>query len=169
MHSIRSFPVNSFFVPRHMKDVDGICGKMEAVSIDNILWSDYDGQAFDDKTVLIVNTMGELPGFYSIADIAFVGGSLVPIGGHDPVEPASLGKAVVFGPHMENASEAAAALLSSGGAREVKDSDGILDFIQIAAKEKKSLKEKGERCREAIKSLTGASDRTVELLMREDD
>jgi 3-deoxy-D-manno-octulosonic-acid transferase len=152
-----------------MKDVDGIRGKLGAVAIDHFLWSDYNGQAVDDKTVLIVNTMGELPGFYSIADIAFVGGSLVSIGGHDPVEPASLGKAIVFGPHMENASEAAAALLSSGGAKEVNDSHGVLDFIQEVSENRNALKEKGEKCKNAIRSLTGASDRTVELLMREDD
>lgn len=165
----RKLPCQFIFVPRHMKDVNGIRGKLAAVSINHFLWSDYNGQPVDDKTVLLVNTMGELPGFYSIADIAFVGGSLVSIGGHDPVEPASLGKAVIFGPHMENASEAADALLTSGGAKVVNDSNGILDFIQEVSENRNVLKEKGEKCKNAIRSLTGASDRTVELLMREDN
>jgi len=165
----KKLPCQFIFVPRHMKDVDGIRGKLGAAAINYFLWSEFNGRAIDEKTVLIVNTMGELPGFYSIADIAFVGGSLVSIGGHDPVEPASLGKAVVFGPHMENASEAADALLSSGGANVVNDSDGILDFIQEVSENRNALKEKGEKCRNAIRSLTGASDRTVELLMREDN
>jgi 3-deoxy-D-manno-octulosonic-acid transferase len=165
----KKLPCRFIFVPRHMKDVDGICDRLTVASIRYFLWSDYEEQTIDDKTVLIVNTMGELPGFYSIADIAFVGGSLVPIGGHDPVEPASLGKAVIFGPYMENAFEAATALLSSGGAKEVKNSDEILDFIQTVGENREVLKVKGERCRDAIKSLTGASDRTVELIMREDN
>lgn len=164
----KNLPCQFIFVPRHMKDIDGICAKLATASIDSSLWSDYDGKVIGDKTVLIVNTMGELPGFYSMADIAFVGGSLVPIGGHDPVEPASLGKAVIFGPYMENASEAAAALLSSGGANQVRTSDDILNYIQDAGENRIVLKEKGEICKDAIKSLTGASRRTVELLMRED-
>jgi len=136
-----------------MKDVESICNRLLERSIKYILWSDYRGETIDEKIVLVVNTMGELPAFYSIADIAFVGGSLVPIGGHDPVEPASLGKTVIFGPYMDNASEAASALLKSGGAMEVKNSDEIVEFIEKIIGERKVLKEKGERCKSAVKSL----------------
>jgi len=162
----RNLPYQFIFVPRHMKDVESICNRLLERSIKYILWSDYRGETIDEKIVLVVNTMGELPAFYSIADIAFVGGSLVPIGGHDPVEPASLGKTVIFGPYMDNASEAASALLKSGGAMEVKNSDEIVEFIEKIIGERKVLKEKGERCKSAVKSLSGASDRTVDLLMR---
>jgi len=165
----KNLPCRFILVPRHMKDVDGICAKMNMASINYILWSDYEEQSIDNKTVLIVNTMGELPGFYGIADIAFVGGSLVPIGGHDPVEPASQGKAVLFGPYMENAVEAATALLSSGGAMEVRCSNDILDFIQRVSEDRDTLKVMGKSCRNAVKMLTGASDRTVELLMKGDN
>ncbi len=155
-------------VPRHMKDLEGLCNKLKEKSIDYILWSEYRGESINDRTVLIVNTMGELPSFYSLADIAFVGGSLVPIGGHDPVEPASMGKAVVFGPYMDNAAEAASALLESGGAMEVKNSDQIQDFLKTVCDNREILIEKGERCKNAIKSLSGASEKTVRLLMEED-
>ncbi|UCE67074.1 MAG: hypothetical protein JSU85_03415 [Candidatus Zixiibacteriota bacterium] len=165
----RKLPYQFIFVPRHMKDVESICGRLKERSIKYILWSDYGGEAIDEKTILVVNTMGELPAFYSVADIAFVGGSLVPIGGHDPAEPASLGKTVIFGPYMDNAFEAASALLNSGGATEVKNSDEIVEFIDKIGEARESLKDRGERCRNAVKSLSGASERTVRLLMGEDD
>ncbi|UCC78908.1 MAG: hypothetical protein JSW64_11575 [Candidatus Zixiibacteriota bacterium] len=164
----RDLPCQFIFVPRHMKDLEGLCNKLKEKSIDYILWSEYRGESVSDKMVLIVNTMGELPGFYSLADIAFVGGSLVPIGGHDPVEPASMGKAVVFGPYMDNAAEAASALLKSGGATEVKNSDQILDFLKTVCDDRKILIDKGERCKNAVKSLSGASEKTVRLLMGEE-
>ncbi len=161
----RKLPYHFIFVPRHMKDVDSICGRLKERSVKYILWSDYSDETIDEKTILVVNTMGELPAFYSIADIAFVGGSLVPIGGHDPVEPASLGKAVIFGPYMDNAAEAASALLKSGGATEVKNSDEIVEFIEKIGEDRETLKDRGESCKSAVKSLTGASERTVRLLM----
>jgi 3-deoxy-D-manno-octulosonic-acid transferase len=161
-------PCQFIFVPRHMKDLEGLCNKLKEKSINYILWSEYRGEVINDKTVLIVNTMGELPAFYSIADIAFVGGSLVTIGGHDPVEPAAMGKTVIFGPYMDNAAEAASALLESGGAMQVKNSDQILDFLRKACDNSGILIDKGERCKNAVKSLSGASEKTVRLLMKED-
>jgi 3-deoxy-D-manno-octulosonic-acid transferase len=163
----KNLPYQFIFVPRHMKDVDGLCNKIKEQSMDYILWSEYDGHSIKGKTILIVNTMGELLSFYKIADIAFVGGSLVPIGGHDPVEPASLGKSVIFGPHMDNASEAAAALLESGGAIEVNNTDDILSFIEAAVNNRDILRDRGKKCRDAVKSLTGASEKTIQLLMED--
>jgi len=165
----KKLPYQFIFVPRHMKDLEGLYNKLKEKSIDYILWSEYRRESIDDKTVLIVNTMGELPAFYSLADIAFVGGSLVPIGGHDPVEPASLGKTVIFGPYMDNAAEAASVLLKSGGATQVRNADEILEFIEKVSEERAALKERGERCRSAVRSLSGASERTVRVLMGEDD
>jgi 3-deoxy-D-manno-octulosonic-acid transferase len=151
-----------------MKDVEGLCNKLKEESVEYALWSEYRGEPIHDQTVLVVNTMGELLSFYSISDIAFVGGSLVPIGGHDPVEPASLGKTVIFGPYMDNASEAATALLKSGGAIEVKNADHISDFIEMAGNNRDMLKERGERCKKAIISLSGATEKTIRLLMEGD-
>lgn len=164
----RNLPCQFIFVPRHMKDVESICSRLKERSIKYILWSNYSDETIDEKMILVVNTMGELPAFYSIADIAFVGGSLVPIGGHDPVEPASLGKAVIFGPFMDNAAEAASALLKSGGAAVVKNYNEIVEFIEKVGEDREVLRDRGERCKSAVKSLTGASERTVRLLLGED-
>jgi len=69
----------------------------------------------------IADTMGELGLFYRVASLAFIGGSLVPHGGQNPLEAARLGCPVTFGPHMANFQDATAALLAMGGARQVSD------------------------------------------------
>ena len=74
--------------------------------------------------MILVDTMGELASLYAVADVIFVGGSLVPVGGHNVVEPALHAKAVVFGPHMTNFREAAALLLRADAAIQVGGRDG---------------------------------------------
>ncbi len=71
--------------------------------------------------IFIVDSIGELVAFYAVADLAFVGGSLVKEGGHNPVEPAAMAIPVLFGPHMEDFSEIADSLLKAGGAVEIDD------------------------------------------------
>ncbi len=69
--------------------------------------------------LLILDTIGELAECYAMADAVFIGGSLVPQGGHNPIEPAAVGVPVLFGPHMEDFTEIAAELIECGGARQV--------------------------------------------------
>jgi len=75
--------------------------------------------------VVILDTVGELASLYGLADVVFVGGSLVPTGGHNMLEPAQRRRAVVFGPHTENFRESAALLLAVGGAVRVDDADAL--------------------------------------------
>ena len=75
--------------------------------------------------LLILDTIGELVGYYQTCDIAYVGGSLVEQGGHNPIEPAVVGVPVLFGPHMEDFAEIAADLLAAGGAIRVHDADSL--------------------------------------------
>ena len=75
--------------------------------------------------VVLLDTMGELASLYAVADVIFVGGSLVPVGGHNVVEPALHAKAVVFGPHMTNFRDAAALLLRADAAIQVEDAAAL--------------------------------------------
>lgn len=75
--------------------------------------------------VLLIDTLGELMDFYAASDIAFVGGSLVPHGGHNPLEPAALGLPVLTGPHVHNFSDVFAAMCATGAAREVMDAHAL--------------------------------------------
>ena len=157
-------PIFYILVPRHMKDLDNICGHLSSRQIGYKLWSESRDHGIDPESVLIVNTMGELTSFYKSADLTFVGGSLVPIGGHDPAEPAALGKPVLFGPYMENAQEAASLLIKSGGANVVDDSDELFDALKEAYVNRASLPQKGSRAKEVILSRSCFSKKIAAII-----
>jgi 3-deoxy-D-manno-octulosonic-acid transferase len=161
----KDLPVFFVLVPRHMNEVDDVCAHLKNRNIGYALWSDAKGSAIDSDLVLVVNTMGELLNFYLAADLTFVGGSLVPIGGHDPAEPASLGKPVLFGPYMENARAAADLLIKSGGAQAVNDKQDLLNALCDASKNKNALIERGQKAQEAILSMSGISKKIARILI----
>ncbi|MEE9553490.1 MAG: 3-deoxy-D-manno-octulosonic acid transferase [candidate division Zixibacteria bacterium] len=159
--------IGYIIAPRHMKEIEDMTEVFSNRGIRYRLRSKTPGDTVNLDSVLILNTMGELRDFYNLADLTFVGGSLVPIGGHDPLEPASLGKPVIFGPHMENAREASKVLLESGGATEVRNREDIINILKEAGMNREALKVKGEICKKAVLSMTGASEKTAKYLMGE--
>ncbi len=82
-----------------------------------------------ETEVYLADTLGELGLFYRLAGIVLVGGSLVPHGGHNPLEPARLGCALVFGCHMENFAEIAGAIATAGGGEAVADESALGDSL----------------------------------------
>lgn len=82
-----------------------------------------------DTDLYIADTLGELGLWYRLSPVVMMGGSLVPVGGHNPLEPARLGCAVLFGPQMFNFSEARAGLLAESGALQVQDVPGIAEAV----------------------------------------
>lgn len=80
--------------------------------------------------VFVIDTLGELMQFYGCADVAFVGGSLQPIGGHNLLEPAAMGTAIVTGPHLHNFSDIAGKLEAAGGLRICSDADEVGDTLE---------------------------------------
>ena len=152
-------------VPRHMKEIADVENVLNNRNIRYRLRSDMADNTIDLDSVLLVNTMGELRDFYSIADIAFVGGSLVPVGGHDPLEPAALGKPVIFGPYMENARDAADILLESGGATQVMGKYDLFDILKESRLDRHLLEIKGEKCKKAILSMSGVSGKVARILI----
>jgi len=83
----------------------------------------------ESTTIYVADTIGELGLFYRLADVAFIGKSLVPLGGQNPLEAARLGRAVLFGPHMGNFRDIAARLVDCGGAEEVADEAGLVAVL----------------------------------------
>ena len=82
-----------------------------------------------DTEVYVADTMGELGLFYRLADVVFVGGSLVSHGGQNPLEPARLGCAVVYGPHMTNFTDFTAAFAKADATRQVEDGPGLAEVV----------------------------------------
>jgi 3-deoxy-D-manno-octulosonic-acid transferase len=151
-------------VPRHLKDLQELRRILSARNIDHYLWTETVLENIDYNFVLVVNSMGDLTNFYKSADLAFVGGSLVNVGGHDPAEPAALGVPVLFGPHMENAATAANLLLDCGAARQVENSDDIVNAIKWALCNRSQLESFGKKGRDAIASAAGVSAKIASII-----
>ena len=95
--------------------------------------------------VYLADTLGELGLLYRVADAAFVGGSLVPHGGQNPLEPARLGAALVTGPHMFNFAEIAGELMAADAMRRVADREELVDAIDLLLADRDRRREQAER------------------------
>ncbi len=115
----------------------------------------------DDVTVLLLDTIGELASLYRLADGTFIGGSLVPSGGHNILEPASFGKVPVFGPSMENFAEIASRFVSAGAAVQVESpEDAGVAWIELL-RDPQRMKQMGEGARRLVEGSRGATERAI--------
>lgn len=119
-----------------------------------------------ETAVLLGDTMGELLFLYALADIAFVGGSLVPNGGHNLLEPAALSLPVISGPHLFNFLEIAAMLRDAGALQEVDDAQGLAAEIRRLIELPQDARRMGEAGRAVMKANQGALQRLLEGLGR---
>ncbi len=114
---------------------------------------------------LLVNTTGELRSFYERATVVFVGKSLTAQGGQNPIEPAMIGKPVVFGPHMQNFEAITQALLQGQGALQVSNAAELEQAVAGLLKDEKAAQELGQRGEQVVKQNLGAIERTVEMIL----
>ena len=114
--------------------------------------------------VIIVDTMGELASLYAVADVIFVGGSLVPIGGHNVVEPALHAKPVLFGPHMTNFRDAAALLLRADAGVQVRDGSELASALGRLLGDAGARQSLGRAAWSAVRAHQGACVRTIAAL-----
>ncbi|MGH8379591.1 lipid IV(A) 3-deoxy-D-manno-octulosonic acid transferase [Pseudomonas sp.] len=119
-----------------------------------------------ETAVLLGDTMGELLFLYGLADIAFVGGSLVPNGGHNLLEPAALSLPVISGPHLFNFLEIAAMLRDAGALQEVDDVQGLAAEIRRLIELPQDARRMGEAGRAVMKANQGALQRLLDGLGR---
>jgi 3-deoxy-D-manno-octulosonic-acid transferase len=117
--------------------------------------------------VLILDTRGELAGVYRHAAVAFVGGTLVPIGGHNLLEPAAWGKPVFFGSYTDHCLDVARLLLAAGGARQVRDGAQLTEEMARVLRDPGRLQTMGERAEEVLRQNRGALDRSLRFVSQE--
>jgi 3-deoxy-D-manno-octulosonic-acid transferase len=108
--------------------------------------------------------MGELTAFYAASDAVFVGGSLVPVGGHNLLEPASLGVPVITGPHTQNGPEIARLLIEAGGALEVADGTALAAAAVRLLTDPALREDMGASARLCVESHRGSLARLLALL-----
>ena len=120
----------------------------------------------EDVTVILLDSIGELASLYSVADGAFVGGSLVASGGHNILEPAAFGKIPVFGPSMENFSAIASQFIAAKAAVQVESpEDAGVAWIELLRDPERAAR-MGQTARGLVESSRGATDRAVAEIAR---
>lgn len=116
--------------------------------------------------VIVLDTVGELAQLYSVADVVFVGGSLVPTGGHNMLEPALRRKPVLFGPHTDNFRESASLLVQAGAALVVRDAAALAAALRELLADPERAAAMGNAGHEAVASRHGAVRETLDLVAR---
>ncbi len=117
-----------------------------------------------DEQVLFGDTMGEVTMFYAASDIAFVGGSLVPIGGHNLLEPAALGVPIIIGPHMFNAQEIADSFVNHSACRMVADAAELTATVVELLESVDKARELGTNGLNILNNNRGALNRLLDLI-----
>jgi len=112
--------------------------------------------------VLILDTIGELAQFYALCDLAFIGGSLVPWGGHNLLEPAFYSKPVFFGPHMKNFAYLAEIFTGAGAARIAHEGKDLVEMFLM--RDERILAEMGEKAKQTLISLQGATEKAIQAI-----
>jgi 3-deoxy-D-manno-octulosonic-acid transferase len=148
--------------PRHPERFTEVARLLESLGIRFWRRSLWNGDALAGG-VLLVDSIGELAALYSLADIAFVGGSLVPRGGHNIIEPAQHGVPIVVGNHTENFRDIVGLFQSRDALRVVGPAELPLVFMELISNVT-ARAELGRRAAETLRSQTGATQRTANAL-----
>jgi len=164
----RRFPdLFLILVPRHFERAKEAGQELATRGIPFVYRSDVSSEkqlAPGQLECLLVNSTGELKFFYEQAALVFVGKSLTAEGGQNPIEPAALGKAMVFGPNMQNFKAVAAAFLAEQAAIQVPDAAGLEEAIAELLGDDRRRVEMGARALQVVRQNLGATARTVQLI-----
>jgi len=147
--------------PERFDEVERLC-RQEGLTVVRRSELPIDAEPRADAVVL--DTIGELAQLYQIATAVFVGGSLVPAGGHNILEPALYGKPVVFGPHMQNFGEIAETFLTNGAAIQVRTAGELEETLLSLIGDPVRRARVGAAARALVESNRGARDRTLTVI-----
>jgi 3-deoxy-D-manno-octulosonic-acid transferase len=166
---IESHPnLRLLIAPRHIERVQELEELISGMGFESQRVSNISRFTIHDSrftnSVLILDTIGQLKDLYARADIVFIGGSLIPHGGQNPIEPAVFSKPILFGPYMSNFSNIAKLLLNKRAAMMVKDLQQLKDSCLELLNNPVLRKELGERAKELVQENRGASLRNMELI-----
>ena len=149
-------------VPRHPERFASVRELVENRGFSVV--SRTEGRPAGDAAVFLGDTMGEVPMFFVASDVAFVAGSLVPIGGHNLLEPAGLGVPVVTGPHNFNAQDIANLFIELGACRLVADSEELVEVVDELLSDPDEAARLGRAGQEVLEQNRGALERLLVLL-----
>jgi 3-deoxy-D-manno-octulosonic-acid transferase len=155
-------------VPRHPPRIPEVEAELARAGFRTVRRTATKGNAsvkIDRETIILVDTVGELGRFYHAADLVFVGGSLIPHGGQNPIEPAGIGRPVIHGPHTFNFQETIELLREARGTCEVGSPEELGRAVRELAADEPAREQLGSAAREAILSRQGAASRSAGLVL----
>jgi len=160
---------NLFLVvaPRHFERARAAGQDIAAQGVKAVFRTELTSQAQyqpGEVDCLVVNTTGELRFFYAQADVVFVGKSLTAEGGQNPLEPAALGKAIVFGPNMQNFAAISRLLVDRGGAVMVRDAEELRTALGGLLADEQRRWQTGRQARAVVEENLGAVERTAAMI-----
>ena len=151
-------------VPRHPQRFDEVAA---LIAQRDLRWQRRSANAAitADTQVVLGDSMGEMFAYYAAADLAFVGGSLLPYGGQNLIEACSTGTPVLAGPHTHNFAEATRLAVASGAAVQVRDSGGLMAELQRLLDQPDALSEMRRQCAGFVQANRGATDKSLQLIV----
>jgi 3-deoxy-D-manno-octulosonic-acid transferase len=152
--------------PRHPERASKVTDLLRSAGITYTLRSGLENQSspFQRGEVLLLDTVGELVTLYVISDLVFVGGSMVPVGGHNILEPASLKVPVIFGPYMSNFREITAMILKLKGAVQVAGEAELTDAVRVLLDDEGLRREIGSNGARLLEENSGSTQRHMEII-----
>jgi 3-deoxy-D-manno-octulosonic-acid transferase len=156
-------PAALVLAPRRLERADEIAGIVRAQSRSLRRRTRLGDSPLRPGEVLLLDSLGELAPLYAHAEVAFVGGSLVPVGGHNVLEPVFAGRPVLFGPHTQNAPHAAEILEAVGAGVRVADAGALARALVALLADPREARRRGEAGRGALAAHRGSAARAAEL------
>ena len=161
----QQFPsLRMLLAPRHPHRAEGISRLLKNRQFSSLRRSQLDSQPVTSPQVLILDSIGELAYLYQLADVVFVGGSLVPTGGHNIIEVAHFAKPILFGPHMENFKEISSTFLKSYAALQVQSGEELTSKIHDLLRDASTRRWLGRNARKVIRDNQGTIERTAQIM-----
>ncbi|MFQ3675668.1 MAG: glycosyltransferase N-terminal domain-containing protein [Endomicrobiia bacterium] len=167
INNLQNKNIKFIIAPRHLKNIQKIAemlnkDKIKFVKRTELVHSKDNGE---DVECILVDTLGELKKFYFISDIIFVGGTILPYGGQSIIEPASLGKVVIFGPYIENFFEISKLLKKHNACYSIKTVGELVDIVLSLQKDEYKRNIIGNNAKEVVEKLKGATQKNVDFVL----
>ena len=153
-----------YLCPRHPERADQIVKQAIDMGFETQLFSTLNSQSFD---VCVIDSIGLLPSFYAASSMAFVGGSLVPRGGHNLIEPAALGSPIIVGPHTFNFEDIVNQFLQAQACIRVCDEDELLAAMELFANDLNAAEQYAFNAKEIVYKNKGSTDIQASYIIKE--
>lgn len=150
--------------PRHPERLEEVERLVRRAGLPSVRRSQLPAKSLEGISVILLDTMGELVRLYAAASVVFIGGSLIPHGGQNMLEPAAVGRPVLHGPHMGNFAEMRELFRLAGAAMQVEDGESLREKLGALLDDPMLADQMGKAGREIVEAHRGATQRTADLV-----